>query len=140
MRIVGIGRLGRDAELRYTSAGDAVANLALAFNYGRKDSEGKQPTQWVDASLWGERAKSLAEHLVKGQQVFVVIRDAHIETFETRDGRHGSKIVGVIGDLEFAGSRPDQTRQPQQNRQPAQQPPQQQQPLHPGDLDDDVAF
>jgi single-strand DNA-binding protein len=40
-----------------------VANVSLAFTYGKKGDDGKRPTQWVDASLWGQRAESLAPYI-----------------------------------------------------------------------------
>ena len=51
MKAFGLARLGRDAEIRTTSNGEQVATLALAFSYGRKGSDGKRPTQWVDGAL-----------------------------------------------------------------------------------------
>lgn len=130
-KLIGLARLGDDARLRQAGSGDSVANLSLAFNYGKKDAHGKQPTTWVDASLWGKRADSLAQYLVKGQQVFVVMSDVHIETYEGKNGQ-GHKLVARIDDIQFAGSRQDgqsqsqqrpaeQARSTQQQRQPAQQ-------------------
>jgi single-strand DNA-binding protein len=103
MLITGIARLGRDAEIRYTPSGEKVANLALAFNYGKKGADGKRPAQWLDAALWGDRAEALGPYLLKGTAIGVTISDPHIETFTTRDNRQGSKLVGRIIDLEFAG-------------------------------------
>jgi len=102
MQIIGLCRIGRDAELRRTPAGDAVANLSLAFNFGRKGDDNKRPTQWIDASLWGQRAESLIDYLTKGTAVVVTIDDPHIETFESQNGT-GSKLVGRISSLELAG-------------------------------------
>lgn len=96
----GLFTLGRDAELRTTASGDQVASLALAYNYGRK-VDGKQPTQWVEASLWGERAAKLADHLTKAKQIYAQVDDLHIETFDKRDGGQGVKLVGRIGQIEF---------------------------------------
>jgi single-strand DNA-binding protein len=79
MILTALARLGRDAEVRHTPKGEAVANLALAINYGRKGSDGNRPTQWVEASLWGARAESLAPHLMKGKLLYVVIEEPHIE-------------------------------------------------------------
>lgn len=103
MLLTGIVRLGRDAEIRYPPAGEKVANLALAFNYGKKDASGKRAAQWVDAALWGDRAEALAQYLLKGTAIGVTIADPHIETYTTRDGKPGSKLVGRVIDLEFAG-------------------------------------
>lgn len=106
MHLIGMARLGRDAEVRYLADGTAVAGLALAFNYGKKDGEGKRPTQWVDASLWGERAEKLVEYLVKGQQVCVVLSEPHVETYEKKDGTLGTSLRARVDSLEF-GARPE---------------------------------
>ena len=118
MILTGYCRLGKDAELRYTQGDNptAVANLALAFNYGRKGEDGKRPTQWVDASLWGQRAETLAEYLLKATGLSVVLEDVHIETYQRNGGGEGSKLVGRVVLIEFAGS-PPQQEQPQQQRQ-----------------------
>jgi single-strand DNA-binding protein len=108
----GLARLGRDVELRKTASGDAVANLALGFTYGKKGSDGKRPVQWVEASLWGQRAESMASYLTKGTMLSVIIEEAHNETFEKRDGTQGFKMVGRVSGLDFAGG-----------GQPAQQAP-----------------
>lgn len=104
MILTGLARLGRDAEVRFTPQGDPVANLALAFNYGKKGEDGKRPTQWVDAQIWGARAEALAPYLTKGVAVCVVLEDPHIETFDRRDGQTGASLRARVVSLEFAGS------------------------------------
>ena len=104
--LIGLFRLGRDAELRTTGGGDPVASVALAYNFGRKGAEGKQPTQWIEASLWGERADKLVDYLTKGRQIYAQVEDVHVETYQKRDGGSGTKLTGRIGMLEFAGDRP----------------------------------
>ncbi len=108
MILSGFCRLGKDAELRYTSGDNstAVTNLALAFNYGRRDGDGNRPTQWVDAALFGPRAESLVEYLLKGQGLDVVIEDVHIETYDGNNGT-GYKLVGRVVMIDFAGSNPN---------------------------------
>ena len=107
MILTGLARIGRDAEVRYAGNGDAVINLALAYNYGQKEATtGKKPTQWVDASLWGKRAEALAQYLVRGQMLDVVITDVHVNVYEKKDGTTGSSMRGKVSELEFAGSPP----------------------------------
>lgn len=103
--LFGLARLGRDAELKFTQNGDPIASLALAFSYGKKQ-DGKRPTQWVDASLWGARAEALAPHLIKGQQVFVSLDDVHVRTFNKQDGSEGFSLTGRVANIEFAGPAP----------------------------------
>jgi len=133
--IQGLFRIGRDAELRYTPQNEPVINLALAFNYGKKADN---TSQWVDATIWGKRAEALAQYLLKGQQVFAVIDDPHIETYKNRDGGESSKLVGKISNIEFAGTRPQQAQQPRQS------PPPQRAPAQPAaslaDMGSDIPF
>lgn len=112
--LAGLFTLGKDAELRSAQSGDPVAQLTLAYNYGRKGADGKQPTQWIDASLWGERAEKLDEYLTKGKQFFMQLDDVHIETYEGRNGP-GHKLVGRVSNIEF-------TRGERQASAPAQAP------------------
>lgn len=137
MQIIGVARLGRDAELRHTQNGDAVASLSLAFNYGRKGADGNKPTQWVEGSLWGKQAEALAQYLPKGQQVYVVMDDPHIETFQGRSGE-GHKLVGRISSIELVGGRP-QGQEPARAPAPAPRP-----KAAPAsgfdDMDDDIPF
>lgn len=100
-KMFGLARLGRDAEIRTTSQGESVATLALAFSYGRKGSDGRRPTQWVDGALWGKRAEALAPYLTKGGLVSVLLEDVHIETFDGKNGP-GHKLAARVVDLELA--------------------------------------
>lgn len=106
MMLIGLCRLGRDSELRYLQDGTPVLGLALAYNYGKKDDKGNRPTQWIDASLFGERATKLQSYLVKGQQINAVIEDVRIEQFTRRDNTVGNALRGRIVTVEFAGSAP----------------------------------
>lgn len=123
MKANGLARLGKDAEIRYLPNGDAVASLALAFSYGKKDESGKRPTQWVDAALWGKRAESLNQYLIKGTQVVAYLEDVRIETYEGKSGQ-GSKLVARVADIELVAgnSTPQQAAAPRQTPRPAPAP------------------
>lgn len=160
MKLVGLGRLGRDIEMRTTSDGQSVGNIAIAFNYGRKGEDGKRPSEWIRASIWGARADALAPYLLKGQQVDVVLGDPHIETYEKQDGTTGFSLVARVDDIELAGSAqgasqqqaaprqavPQQRQAAPQQRQAAPQQrqaaPRQQQNAGSGfdDMEDDIPF
>lgn len=107
MLLTGIARLGRDAELRYLTDGTPVAALALATNYGKKDAQGSRPTQWIDASLFGEQAKKLAPYLLKGQLVSVTCSEPHIDQYQRRDGTVGHALRARVINIEFAGKAPE---------------------------------
>lgn len=106
MILAGVARLGRDAEVK-TVGKDPVANLSLAYNYGKKDADGNRPTTWVDASLWGERANKLAQYLKKGTQVCVVLEDVAIHIYTKGDGSNGASIKARVSTIEFVGNRAD---------------------------------
>jgi single-strand DNA-binding protein len=100
--LFGLSRLGRDVEVRFTQAGEPVASLSLAFNYGKKGADGKRPTQWVDGSLWGKRAEALAPYMLKGTLLAVTVEDIHIEVYKTQQGE-GHKLAGSVTQVELAG-------------------------------------
>lgn len=147
--LTGIFRVGRNAELRHLPSGEAVINLSLAYNYGRKDEGGRRPTQWIDAGLWGKRAESLVGYLLSGTAIFAVLEDVHIETFNKADGAPGFKLVGRVQSIEFTGSRPADDGHQEQRSAPAPMPSRTQAkpaaaPRSGGsgfdDMDDDIPF
>ena len=84
-KVILVGNLGRDAELRYTPGGAAVATLNLATTevWNDKASGQKQEkTEWHRIVLWGKTAESLAEYLTKGKQIYV---EGRIQTREWTD-------------------------------------------------------
>lgn len=113
--------LGRDAEVRYAQGGKAVASLALAYSIGFGD---QKRTQWIEVSLWGERAEKMAAHLTKGTKLLLTADDLEVEVFDKRDGSTGAKLKARVVNLEFVGSRQDkQGGQGQFNQlAPANQP------------------
>lgn len=72
-RVILCGRLGRDAELRYTQGGDSVAtlNLATSERWKNKSGETQERTEWSRVVIWGKSAETLSEYLTKGKQVLV---------------------------------------------------------------------
>ena len=115
MKAQGLARIGKDAEVRFTPSGTAVANVSLAFTYGKKGDDGKRPTQWVDASIWGQRAEPMAPYLLKGKQIVAYLEDVHLQTYTKGDGTTNTKMVARLADLEFVsdGSDHKPTQKPQ---------------------------
>ena len=72
-RAILVGNLGRDAELRYTPGGAAVATLNLATTevWNDKQNQKQEKTEWHRIVLWGKQAESLQEYLTKGKQIYV---------------------------------------------------------------------
>jgi len=132
MQLIGLARLGNSPEIRYTPSGDPVMDLSLAFNYGKKGADGKVPTQWVSATMWGVRVEKLHPYLVKGQQLFVTLGDPHMEEFTRKDGTGGTTLRARLNEIEFAGPKPEQ--EPAEPKKPYGTS------LSIDDMDEDVPF
>src|SRR5205823_12876026 len=72
-KVILVGNLGRDAELRYTPGGAAVAtiNMATTEVWNDKAGQRQEKTEWHRVVLWGKSAEALAEYLTKGKQIYV---------------------------------------------------------------------
>jgi single-strand DNA-binding protein len=105
MKLIGVGRIGKDVELRYTAGGEPMCKLSLAWNYGAKDEAGKMPSQWVIATLFGKRAESLAPYLKKGVSLFVDLKDVHVKLLTNEEGKHNPMLIGIVDSVAFAGDR-----------------------------------
>ena len=72
-KVILVGNLGRDAELRYTPGGAPVATLNMATTevWNDKGGQRQEKTEWHRVVLWGKTAESLAEYLVKGKQIYL---------------------------------------------------------------------
>src|SRR5690625_2641356 len=126
------GRLGRDAEVRYTSGGTTVCSFAVANDVGFGD---RKRTQWIDCALFGKRAEGeLPQYLVKGAQV-AVTGEVTLHTFEKRDGTQGASLQVRVNDVDLIGGRGDSGAQ-----NAIQAPQRQPEPVGGGDFDDDLPF
>jgi single-strand DNA-binding protein len=83
-KVILVGNLGRDAELRYTPGGAAVSKFSLATTEVWNDKAGQKQerTEWHNIDLWGKQAETLTEYLVKGKQVYV---EGRLQTDEYTD-------------------------------------------------------
>lgn len=93
-KVILVGNLGRDAELRYTPGGAAVANFSVATTEKWTDKSGtpQERTEWHRVDQWGKQAENLAEYLTKGKQVYV---EGRIQTDEytDKDGVKRKKVT-----------------------------------------------
>jgi single-strand DNA-binding protein len=94
-KVILVGNLGRDAELRYTPGGAAVATLNLATTEVFKDREGqkKEDTQWHRVILWGKTAETLQDYLTKGKQIYV---EGKLQTRKWKDKDGNDKYTTEI--------------------------------------------
>jgi single-strand DNA-binding protein len=98
-----IGRCGRDAEVRRTQSGKAVAGWSIAVDSGFGENK---KTTWFDCSLWGDRAEKLAEYIRKGDRIGVT---GEIGTRE-HDGR--TYVTLNVRDVTLLGEKRDQAPRP----------------------------
>ena len=98
-----IGRLTRDAELKYTASGTAVCKFSLAVNEKRKaGDEWKDNANFFEIVLWGKVGESIQQYLTKGKQVAVIGKLTQ-ERWD-QDGQNRSKVVITAGTVQLLGS------------------------------------
>ena len=106
-RVLLIGNLTRDPELRYTPKGTAVTEIGLAVNriYSGEDGEKKEETTFVDVTLWARQAEIAGQYLKKGRPVFIEGR-LQLDTWDDKQtGQKRSRLRVVAENLQLLGSR-----------------------------------
>jgi single-strand DNA-binding protein len=104
-KVILLGNLTRDIELRHTQSGQALAKFGMAIN--RKYSvngEQKESTCFVDLTAWGRQAEVLNQYVKKGSQLFVEGR-LEYSTWESQEGGKRSKLEVVVENFQFVGGR-----------------------------------
>ena len=114
-KVILMGNLTRDPELKRTSTDMAVAQIGIAVNRKYKDREGnqKEETTFVDCEAWGKTAETMAKYLSKGRPVFVEGR-LKLDQWQDKDGSNRSKLRVVIESFQFIDSRGGQSSTPPQ--------------------------
>lgn len=104
-RVILVGNITRDVELRYTPGGMAVTDLGLAVNDRRKNQAGEwvEETTFIDVTLWGRTAEIASEYLGKGAPVLVEGR-LKLDTWE-QDGQKRSKLRVVGERMQMLGAK-----------------------------------
>lgn len=96
-KVMLIGALGKDPDIRYTAAGQAVGNFSMATSekFKNKAGEWEERTEWHNVTLWGKLAEIAGEYLTKGKQVYI---EGRLQTrkWQDKDGndRYTTEIVG----------------------------------------------
>ncbi len=156
-KVMLIGNVTRDPEIKYTPKGSAVADLGLAINrsYTNQGGEKVEETTYVDVELWGRLAEIAGEYAKKGRPIFIEGR-LRIDSWEDKQSGQKRSRLKVVGEgLQLLGSGTRQGGQgggggeyemdapPTPQRRPAAPPPQRQGPPKPAPLDaedDDIPF
>lgn len=155
-KVILVGNLGKDPEVRYMPNGNAVANITLATSESWKDKGGEkqEKTEWHKVVFFGKLAEIVGEYLVKGSQIYV---EGKLQTRKWKDQTGADKysteiVVDVGGQMQMLGGNqgggqpnkqaqrpaqaPQRPQQPQQRPVPQKPAPQPQQNLTTPDLDD----
>ncbi len=107
-KIIVIGHLGRDPEMRYTPNGQGVTSFSVASSrkYTTSSGEQREETEWFNCSAFGKLAETCNQYLTKGKQVYVEGRLTS-RTYQTQSGetRHSNDIN--VTDVQFLGQRAD---------------------------------
>lgn len=103
-KIILVGNLGRDPELRYTAQGTPVCSFTMATNERKKDKAGEfqDLTTWFRVSLWGRQAETASQYLTKGRPVYIEGR-LRVEDWTDRDGRSRYTLEVHATDMQFIG-------------------------------------
>jgi len=105
-RVILVGNLTRDPDLRYTPSGTAVTDLGLAVNDRRKNASGEwvDETTFVDVTLWARQAEVASQYLSKGSPVLIEGR-LKLDTWENKEGQKRSKLHVVGERMQMLGGR-----------------------------------
>ena len=104
-KIIIVGHLGRDPELRYTPQGSAVCNFSVATSDKKRDKAGEfqEVTTWFKVTLWEKKAEVASKYLTKGSQVYIEGR-LRVEEWTDRDGKNRYTLEVQGTDMQFIGS------------------------------------
>jgi single-strand DNA-binding protein len=105
-KVLLVGNLTRDPELKHTPSNQAVAQIGLAVNrnFQTKDGEKREETTFVDCEAWGRTAEVMSQYLAKGRPVLVEGR-LKLDQWQDKDGNNRSKLKVVIENFQFLGGR-----------------------------------
>ena len=107
-KVILVGRLGKDPEMRYTSSGTAVVNFSMATNHFTKDKDGNNTdtTEWHQVVAFGRTAEVAGEYLNKGKLVYIEGR-LQTRSWDDPNGQKRYKTEVVCSNLQLLGSKGD---------------------------------
>ena len=108
-KIVLIGRLSKDPELRFTQSGTAVANFTLAVNRKFTNQSGEREADFINCQAWNKTAEFIANYFTKGQQMALEGR-LQVRSYDGQDGQRHWVTEVVAEQVEFCGSKSDSSK------------------------------
>jgi single-strand DNA-binding protein len=105
-KVLLMGNLTRDPELRYTSNNQAVANFGLAVNrrFTTSNGEQREETTFVDCEAWGRQGEVISQYLSKGRPIFIEGR-LRLDQWQDQQGQNRSRLKVVVEGFQFIDSR-----------------------------------
>jgi len=106
-KVMLMGNLTRDPELRFTPNNQAVANIGLAVNrtwFNKQTNEKQEETTFVDCEAWGRTAEVINQYLKKGRPIYIEGR-LKLDQWQDKDGGNRSKLKIVVENFQFIDSR-----------------------------------
>ena len=147
-KVILLGNLGNDPEVKYTQGGMAIATLSVATTFSRKDRDGnlQEKTEWHRVKLFGKTAEVAGEYLKKGRQVYIEGRIEYgsydkdgVKHYTTDIIADEMQMLGGRSEGGGGGERPQRTAPRQDSAPRRQQPAAQQAPMD-DFADDDIPF
>lgn len=107
-KVILMGNLTRDPELRVTPKGTAVCQVGVAVNQSYRDKEGntREETTFVDVDVFGRQAEVIAKYMSKGRPILIEGR-LKLDSWETKEGDKRNKLKVVLENFQFVGGRGD---------------------------------
>ncbi|EPO1082270.1 single-stranded DNA-binding protein [Cronobacter dublinensis] len=144
-KVILVGNLGQDPEVRYMPNGGAVTSLRLATSESWRDKqtgEMKEVTEWHSVVLYGKLAEVAGEYLRKGSQIYIEgqLRTRKWQDQSGQDRYSTEVVVNVGGTMQMLGGKQQSDQPKQQSQTTKQKPPSQQSSVPPMDFDDDIPF
>ena len=143
-KVLQIGNLTRDPEVRYTPRGMAVCDISLAINSKRKTEGGetKEEVTFVDCTAWGKTAELLGQYCKKGSSLFIEGRLTTESWEDKQTGQKRSKMKVTVENVQFLGGReqsdkPRDSRPQQREREWSGKPAQREEPVTDDGFDED---
>jgi single-strand DNA-binding protein len=115
-KVMVIGHLGRDPEMRYTPSGRPVTTFTVAVSrtWNTADGERRSETEWFNIVAWGNLAEICKQYLHKGQQVYI---EGRLQTrhWEDKEGQKRTNVEVVANEMMMLGDRRDNSKGPQES-------------------------
>ena len=117
-KVMVIGHLGKDPEMRYTPSGRPVTTFSVAVSrsWNTADGERRSETEWFNIVAWGNLAEICKQYLYKGQQVYI---EGRLQTrrWEDKEGQKHTSVEVVANEMMMLGDRRDNSGQSQEETQ-----------------------